>query len=41
MSCSFCRESEEVGGTLIGEGGLVVMAGTESVEWDQTWFPCV
>ena len=27
--------SQEVGGTLIGEDGLVVMAGAESVEWYQ------
>jgi hypothetical protein len=29
------RTSQEVGGTLIGEDGLVVMAGAESVEWYQ------
>jgi hypothetical protein len=28
--------SQEVGGTLIGEHGLVVMAGAESMEWYQT-----
>jgi hypothetical protein len=28
--------SQEVGGTLIGEDGLVVMAVAESVEWYQT-----
>ena len=27
--------SREVGGTLIGENGLVVMAGAEWVEWYQ------
>ena len=27
--------SQEVGDTLIGEDGLVVMAGAESVEWYQ------
>ena len=27
--------TQEVGGTLIGEDGLVVMAGAESVEWYQ------
>jgi hypothetical protein len=26
---------QEVGGTLIGEDGLMVMAGAESVEWYQ------
>ena len=25
--------SQEVGGTLIGENGLMVMTGAESVEW--------
>ena len=28
-------QSQEVGGTLIGENGLVVMAGAELVEWYQ------
>ena len=28
-------EAQEVGGTLIGEDGLVVMAGAELVEWYQ------
>ena len=32
---------QEVGGTLIGENGLMVMTGAESVEWYQTWFPGV
>ena len=29
------NHAQEVGGTLIGEDGLVVMAGAESVEWYQ------
>jgi hypothetical protein len=35
---SYCGtlSSQEVGGTIIGEDGLVVMAGAESVEWYQT-----
>jgi hypothetical protein len=41
-----CRGSrpQEVGGTLIGEDRLVVMAGAVLVEWyqiHQTWFPGV
>ena len=28
--------SQEVGGTLIGEDGLIVMAGMESMEWYRT-----
>jgi hypothetical protein len=31
---------QEVGGTLIGEDGLVVMAGAESVEWYQLHQTC-
>ena len=31
--------SQEVGGTLIGEDRLVVMAGAESVEWYQLHQP--
>ena len=30
------NEPQEVGGTLIGENGLVVMIGVGSVEWYQT-----
>ena len=39
--------TQEFGGTLIGEDGLLVMAGAESVECYQIcqtwfpWFPCV
>jgi Tfp pilus assembly ATPase PilU len=29
------RSAQEVGGTLFWEDGLVVMAGAESVGWDQ------
>ena len=35
------ERTQEVGGTLIGEDGLIVMAGEELVEWyqiHQTWF---
>lgn len=35
----FCV-SQEVGGTLGGEAGLVVMTGAEKVGW-YTWKPCV
>jgi hypothetical protein len=36
--------AQDVGGTLIGEDGLAVMAGAESEEWFQThqiWFDAV
>jgi hypothetical protein len=31
-----CTGQQELGGTLIGENGLVVLTEAESVEWDQT-----
>ena len=35
-ACKIHFQTQEVGGTLIGEDGLVVMAGAELVEWYQT-----
>lgn len=37
-SASVTLVSKEIGGILIGEDGLVVMSGAESVERHQTWF---
>ena len=36
MLLNIISSPQEVGGTLIGEDRLVVMAGAESVEWYQT-----
>ena len=38
--CVLCVfASQEVGGTLTGEDGLMVKAGVELVEWYQTFAP--